>query len=96
MMAANLVGFVIGTDGIQYMLEQLFSTWEGKSLSSFNYFSDMKLGLIALTMCSFGFDLALVGKRFLLSACGCLFVASQVMFEYRCVVFFISVSTLVV
>ena len=50
MMAANLVGFVIGTDGIQYMLEQLFSTWEGKFLSSLILFSDMKLGLIALTM----------------------------------------------
>ncbi|KAI0077283.1 MBOAT-domain-containing protein [Panus rudis PR-1116 ss-1] len=51
MMAANLVGFVIGTDGMSYMLKQLFSTWEG--------------------------------IRFLFFACICLFIASQVMFEYR-------------
>lgn len=29
MMAANLVGFVIGTDGVSYMLQQLFGTTEG-------------------------------------------------------------------
>ncbi|KAI0833813.1 MBOAT-domain-containing protein [Trametes gibbosa] len=29
MMIANLVGFVIGTDGIKYMLHQVFSSWEG-------------------------------------------------------------------
>ncbi|KAI0729251.1 MBOAT-domain-containing protein [Fomitopsis betulina] len=51
MMAANLVGFVIGTDGVSYMLQQLFGTTEG--------------------------------KQFLLFACLCLFIAAQVMFEYR-------------
>ena len=29
MMAANLVGFVIGTDGVSYMLQQLLGTTEG-------------------------------------------------------------------
>lgn len=29
MMAANLVGFVIGTDGVSYMLQQLLGTVEG-------------------------------------------------------------------
>lgn len=29
MMTANLVGFVIGTEGISYLLNELFSTWEG-------------------------------------------------------------------
>lgn len=29
MLSANLVGFVIGTDGISYMLDQLTGSWEG-------------------------------------------------------------------
>lgn len=33
MVGANLVGFVLGTQGVSYMLEQLFSSWEGKSPS---------------------------------------------------------------
>ncbi|TFK50179.1 MBOAT-domain-containing protein [Heliocybe sulcata] len=51
MMSANLVGFVIGTDGMSYMLSQLVGTWEG--------------------------------LRFFGIACVCLFIAAQVMFEYR-------------
>ncbi|KAI0373624.1 MBOAT-domain-containing protein [Pilatotrama ljubarskyi] len=51
MMTANLIGFVIGTDGMKYMLHQVFDSWEG--------------------------------IRFLLFACACLFVAAQIMFEYR-------------
>ncbi|KAH9948606.1 MBOAT-domain-containing protein [Amylocystis lapponica] len=51
MMSANLVGFVIGTEGISYMLHQLIGSWEG--------------------------------VRFLVFVCACLFVAAQIMFEYR-------------
>lgn len=51
MMTANLVGFVIGTEGVSYLLGRLVSGWEG--------------------------------VQFLLFACFCLFVAVQVMFEYR-------------
>ena len=29
MMTANLVGFVIGTEGIKYLLSRLLSGWEG-------------------------------------------------------------------
>ena len=29
MMAANLVGFVIGTEGLWYFLHKLVGTWEG-------------------------------------------------------------------
>lgn len=29
MMTANLVGFVIGTDGISYLFSQLVAGWEG-------------------------------------------------------------------
>lgn len=29
MTIANLVGFVIGTDGIKFFLNQIFGTWEG-------------------------------------------------------------------
>ncbi|KAJ2918186.1 hypothetical protein MD484_g2218, partial [Candolleomyces efflorescens] len=53
MMAANLVGFVIGTDGIQFFVSQLFGTGEG--------------------------------LRFFITACACLFVGVQLMFEYRSV-----------
>ncbi|CAE6335175.1 unnamed protein product [Rhizoctonia solani] len=47
MMGANLVGFVIGLDGMRYFISEL------------------------------------IGVRFLLVACVCLFIAVQVMFEYR-------------
>ena len=30
LMAANLVGFVLGTDGVSYMVVRLFSHWDGK------------------------------------------------------------------
>ncbi|KAH8094526.1 MBOAT, membrane-bound O-acyltransferase family-domain-containing protein [Cristinia sonorae] len=51
LMTANLVGFVIGIDGVGYMISKLFSGWDG--------------------------------IRFLGTACLCLFIAVQVMFEYR-------------
>ena len=34
LMAANLVGFVIGTDGIKFFASQVFGTLEGMSLWS--------------------------------------------------------------
>ncbi|CUA70892.1 Glycerol uptake protein 1 [Saccharomyces cerevisiae S288c] [Rhizoctonia solani] len=51
MMGANLVGFVIGVDGMRYFVSELIGSWQG--------------------------------IRFLLAACVCLFIAVQVMFEYR-------------
>jgi len=38
MMTANLVGFVIGTGGISYLLGQLFGTWEGVRFLTFACF----------------------------------------------------------
>ncbi|KAI0091274.1 MBOAT, membrane-bound O-acyltransferase family-domain-containing protein [Irpex rosettiformis] len=35
MMTANLVGFVVGTDGITYLLSRIFSGWEGISFMCF-------------------------------------------------------------
>ena len=29
MMTANLVGFVVGTDGVTFLASQLFGTWDG-------------------------------------------------------------------
>lgn len=78
MTIANLIGFVIGTDGIQYMLHQLFSTWEGKLISVSHHFVVSSILLTPFSVVS--------GIQFLLLACGCMFVASQVMFEYRCVI----------
>ncbi|KAI0766788.1 MBOAT-domain-containing protein [Irpex lacteus] len=51
MMTANLVGFVVGTDGVSYIVGRMLSGWEGISFMGFT--------------------------------CLCLFVAAQVMFEYR-------------
>ena len=51
MMTANLVGFVLGLEGMRHLVIQLISTWSG------------------------------IG--FMMFASGCLFVAVQVMFEYR-------------
>jgi len=51
MMTANLVGFVLGPEGMAYMAHEITTSW--------------------------------AGIRFLLGACGCLFVGTQVMFEYR-------------
>jgi hypothetical protein len=53
MVTANLVGFVVGVDGVQYMLGEVFGTWEG--------------------------------AKFMVVSCAAIFVAVQVMFEYRCV-----------
>jgi len=51
MMSANLVGFVIGTGGVIYMITEITRSW--------------------------------AGLRFLASACVCIFVGAQLMFEYR-------------
>ncbi|KAF8602869.1 MBOAT-domain-containing protein [Ceratobasidium sp. AG-I] len=51
MMGANLVGFVIGVDGMRYFISEIVGSWQG--------------------------------LRFLLAASVCLFIAVQVMFEYR-------------
>ena len=32
MLSANLVGFVIGTEGIGYMAKEIVGSWEGASL----------------------------------------------------------------
>jgi len=33
MMGANLIGFVLGMDGAQYLAHELFSSWDGKPYS---------------------------------------------------------------
>lgn len=72
MMGANLVGFVIGLDGMRYFLSELVGSWQGQVfLRSFEPKEILMPNL---------------GLRFLLAACICLFIAVQVMFEYRCVI----------
>lgn len=51
MVSANMVGFVVGTDGMKHMIHEIVGSW--------------------------------AGLRFLVSACVCIFVAVQLMFEYR-------------
>jgi len=71
MMGANLVGFVIGTEGVEFFVGELFGTIQGRSVIS----------LYPL------FKLDCAGLKFLVIAVVCLFVGAQIMFEYRCVVF---------
>lgn len=71
MMAANLIGFVIGTDGMKYVLHQVFDNWQGAFM-----FLVCRGSLLFQRRSP-------VGIRFLLFACACIFVAVQVMFEYR-------------
>ena len=70
MMTANLVGFVVGLDGIRYMLRELVVSSQGR-------FADF-LSLALINECE-------LGAQFTIAACFCLFVAVQVMFEYRLV-----------
>jgi D-alanyl-lipoteichoic acid acyltransferase DltB (MBOAT superfamily) len=51
LMTANLVGFVLGVDGVRHLLTELTTSYSGWT--------------------------------FLVFACGCLYIAIQVMFEYR-------------
>lgn len=67
MATANLVGFVIGTEGVSYLLSQLVNDWQGRRAS-------------LVRRCKLSVN---AGIRFLTVACVCIFVAAQVMFEYR-------------
>lgn len=68
LMTANLVGFVIGLDGLQYLGSQLIGTWSGMDY--------LRVPARKLTR---GF----LGIAFLLVACACLFIGVQIMLEYR-------------
>ena len=68
MMTGNLVGFVIGTDGMKYLVGEIFGTWYGACHRI--YWSHNWLTRIS-------------GLQFLVAACGALFIGVQFMFEYR-------------
>lgn len=71
MMTANLVGFVIGTDGVRFFVDELLGTSAGPSLG------------LASSMSSCCVNSLLLGLRFLLGAFVCMFIGAQLMFEYR-------------
>lgn len=73
MMAANLVGFVIGTDGLKFFLGELFGTIAGKFVHDWSY--------ARLTS-------QYTGVKFAVGAVFCMFVGAQFMFEYRWVLGF--------
>ena len=79
MMGANLVGFVLGTQGVSYMLKQLFTSWEGKFATHY--------ASLPSYQDPFPNTLPIIGIRFMVFTCTCLFVAAQVLFEYRYVVY---------
>ena len=69
MMTANLVGFVIGVDGVKFLIAQLTDSWAGS---------------LFLEIARLPSDLtSILGIQFLVAACACLFVGVQIMFEYR-------------
>ena len=74
MLTANLIGFVVGTDGISYMIGQLTDNWEGTC--------DEYGGIPHMELISPN-TIPLTGLRFVLFTCFCLFVGVQIMFEYR-------------
>jgi len=74
MLIANLIGFVVGTDGISYMIGRLADNWEGMCEE---YGEISHTGLISPN------TLPRTGLRFMLFTCFCLFVGVQIMFEYR-------------
>lgn len=45
MMSANLVGFVIGTEGIKFFLGELFGTLQGQSVRVSIYLGDIQIRL---------------------------------------------------
>jgi hypothetical protein len=69
MMTANLVGFVIGLEGVQFFLHELFFTING----AYNDF----------TCSSFSLTQRVPGIQYFAFVVLCLFIATQVMFEYR-------------
>ena len=74
MMTANLIGFAIGTEGMSYMWGQMIGSWEGATLSPLVHLSRTLILPRSFT-----------GVKFMIVVFACLFVAVQVMFEYRSV-----------
>lgn len=68
LMTGNLVGFVIGTDGMKYLAGEIFETWHGTCPR----FTSLAHPLTPIS-----------GLQFLVAACGALFIGVQFMFEYR-------------
>ena len=69
-MSANLLGFVLGTEGMAYFAGMLFGSWEGASLLC----SQFRCITVSINS---------TGLRFLSLALPSLFVIVQFMFEYR-------------
>ena len=69
MMAANLVGFAVGVDGLKGLVQSLVGSYSGQLLTS-------ALRRFEGLICP-------IGLIFLLAACGALFTGVQVMFEIR-------------
>lgn len=67
MVTANLVGFVVGLDGMKHFADELFGTLSG--------IKSLKLIFDGLTFAA--------GLQFMVFASVCIFIAVQVMFEYR-------------
>ncbi|KAL8949346.1 MAG: hypothetical protein Q9222_004532 [Ikaeria aurantiellina] len=70
MMAANLVGFALGLDGLKGLVRGIVGSYSGQYLSNIADERNLCLTII-------------LGLVFLATACTCLFVGAQVMFELR-------------
>jgi D-alanyl-lipoteichoic acid acyltransferase DltB (MBOAT superfamily) len=71
MMAANMVGFAVGLDGLESIVRGIFRDYSGMCLRSFSYGDGLLLTDV------------LPGLVFLATACVVLFMGIQIMFEIR-------------
>jgi hypothetical protein len=73
-MSANLIGFVLGPEGTRYLVEQIVATWRGPCAPY------IPCGSEAIEL-----PWRHTGRGFVVLALPGLYIAVQVMFEYRSV-----------
>lgn len=79
MMAANLVGFAVGLDGLKGLVNSIVGSYSGQFL----VLHSLAFLPLAFVHASLLIPSHLVGIVFLLAACWALFSGVQVMFEIR-------------
>jgi len=78
MMAANLVGFAIGLDGLKGLVEGIVGSYAGECCTAFAKPS-IDCAIVRADVLTFG----TAGLAYISAACLALFMAAQLMFEHR-------------
>lgn len=76
MMSANLIGFVLGVEGMRYLADELFTTARGRLTKAPRCFSSLTSRFACMV-------LYYTGIQFMAITIVCLFIYAQVAFEYR-------------